>query len=428
MAFFDMSPQDQGLLAAAFSMLANSGPSALPRTLGQSVGQAGMAGMQGAQSAQQSQFLNQLREAQILEAKLKAAREAQQMAAMRDLTQAGQPQPLGPQAMAAGAQAGDIGPTQTNLKRLDALQMNPMLNQYTPIPLDKLQKAAAAGVNIEPYLKLNAAAQPKLEQVDLGGDVGFRLPNSPEVMSMMKKTAPLGAIPPELADLAPPQQRDFLLAKQRAGASQQAVNVNTQLPASEEAQRKFMDATQINYQALRNAPTTLKNIEEAKALIPQAKGFMGPGGEGLLDAAKFMNNRFGLKIQTEGIKSAEELRTRMFVRIMDDLKKMDAQPSQMQQQMMQDALGKLGTDPNALPQVLDVMGDLVRGKVEIHNKEVEGAIQRGVKFPYDPKIALEPPAPKTEAPKAAIPKRGDVVDGWEFLGGDPANKMSWRKR
>lgn len=167
------------------------------------------------------------------------------------------------------------------------------------------------------------------------------------------------------------------------------VNVNTMDTASNEAQKKFMDSARTTYDQLKSAPTLLANIQKAKALIPGARGFMGTGGETLLDATKFLNNRLGLKIATEGIKNAEELRSRIFFNLMDNLKKMDASPSQQQQQVMQDALGKLGTDPNALSNVLDAYADTIRGKVDAYNTEVSGAEGRGVKFPYKPQIVLE---------------------------------------
>lgn len=175
------------------------------------------------------------------------------------------------------------------------------------------------------------------------------------------------------------------------------VNVNTLDTASAEAQKKFMDSARGTYDQLKTAPTLLANIERAKALIPGARGFMGTGGETLLEATKFLNNRLGLKIATEGIKNAEELRSRIFFNIMDNLKKMDAQPSQMQQQIMMESLGKLGTDPNALGNVLDAYADTVRGKVDTYNTEVTGAETRGVKFPYKPQIVL-PKVPEGAAP------------------------------
>lgn len=197
------------------------------------------------------------------------------------------------------------------------------------------------------------------------------------------------------------------------------VEVSTGVKASEEAAKQFTQETRATYNQLKNAPMLLRNIEEAKALIPQAKGFMGPGGEGLLEAAKFLNARIGARINTEGIKSAEELRTRIFFNIMENLKKMDAQPSEMQQIMMRDALGKLGTDPNALANVLDAYGDTIRDKVELFNKEVAGAEKRGTVFPYDPRIVLPErrsatgePMVKTDADYNALPS------GTVFIGPD----------
>ncbi len=166
------------------------------------------------------------------------------------------------------------------------------------------------------------------------------------------------------------------------------IKVNSYTPASETAQAEFMKSTRATYDALKQAPVALESIEKAKALIPGARGFMGPGGDGMLEAAKFMNNRLGFKIDTEGVKSAEELRTRIFFNVMDNLKKMDAQPSEMQQKLMMDALGKLGTDPNALPAVLDAFAEAIRGKVALHNREADGAAKRGVKFPFDPIIPI----------------------------------------
>lgn len=171
-------------------------------------------------------------------------------------------------------------------------------------------------------------------------------------------------------------------------ANKNITNVAAYLPASEEAQRDFMKSTRATYDQLKQAPTLLANIEEAKKLIPNAKQFMGPGGEPLLNAAKLLNNRLGTNIATTGVTDAETLRTRIFFNIMDNLKKMDASPSQSQQAIMQESLGNLGTDPNALPKILDAYADSMRQKISLHNDEVQGAVQRGVKFPYSPIIKL----------------------------------------
>lgn len=268
---------------------------------------------------------------------------------------------------------------------------------YQPIPLGRLASAAAAGVNVDPFLKMNAAAQPDVLTVDAGNENILIDKKTLKVLNRMPKGAAPGSVPFEASDIKPEGYRDFLLNRSRAGANNVINNVNAFTPASEAAQTEFMKGMRTSYDQLKTAGTVLDNIEKAKALIPSARGFMGPGGETMLEAAKFLNNRLGMKIDTAGVKDAEELRSRVFFQIMENLKKMDAQPSQQQQIMMRDALGKLGTDPNALGSVLDAYGDIVRGKVDQHNIEARGAVERGVKFPYDPVINLPKPSSATPA-------------------------------
>jgi hypothetical protein len=187
-----------------------------------------------------------------------------------------------------------------------------------------------------------------------------------------------------------PQELQQKLQIASAGASRSETRINTMLPASEEAQKEFTKEIRQTYSTLKQAPTVLDNIEKAKALVSQAKGFMGAGGESVLQAASFLNNRLGTSIDTKGVTSAEELRSRLFLGIMDNLKKLDSQPSQQQQAALQVALGSIGTDPSALPRVLDVFGESVRQKVDLYNQEVQSAEGRGVKFPYNPVIKLQP--------------------------------------
>lgn len=168
----------------------------------------------------------------------------------------------------------------------------------------------------------------------------------------------------------------------------QVTNINTNLPASEQAQKDYMTNVAKTREALQSAPATLENIERAKELIPEASKFMGTGGEAYLTAAKFLNNRLGTSINVEGVKSAEELRSRLFMGVMDNLKKMDAQPTGRQQEALQEAIGQLDTDPAALPRVLDILGNSLRSKVDIYNRDVTDAEGRGVKFPYKPQVDL----------------------------------------
>jgi hypothetical protein len=181
------------------------------------------------------------------------------------------------------------------------------------------------------------------------------------------------------------------------------VRVNAYVPASEKAQSEFMAESRATFNALKNAQPTLDNIEKAKRLIPGAQGFMGPGGQPLLAAASFLNNRLGTAIDTKGVTDAEELRSRLFFGILDNLKKLDSQPTKTQQDALQQALGSIGTDPSALPRVLDAFGDSIRTKVDLYNQEVTDAETRGVKFPYRPQIRITPRPPSPGETAAQIP-------------------------
>lgn len=223
-------------------------------------------------------------------------------------------------------------------------------------------------------------------------------PVKTEATQLAKLLAERDALP-----LNDPRRKAYDDAIVKASTHQQPQNVNVKVasfvPASEEAQKEYIRDTSKERTALRNAPDTLINVDKARALIPGAKGFMGAGGEPMLKAASFLNNRLGFGIDVKGVADATELRTRLFEGIMDNLKRLDSQPSQEQQRIMQEALGTLGTDPNALPRVLDKIEETVRARVSRFNEDVTDAEARGVKFPYKPQIKL----PTLGANVGAIP-------------------------
>ena len=187
------------------------------------------------------------------------------------------------------------------------------------------------------------------------------------------------------------------IKKASAGAAQ--TNVNAFTPASVEAQKQFIQDVAKERSVLRTAPDTIKNIEAAKKLIPTASTFMGKGGEPLLAAASFLNNRLGFGISTQGVTDATVLRTRLFEGILDNLKKLDSQPSQEQQRVLSEALGNLGTDPAALEQILNRIGETVTDRVDRFNIDVTESEARGVKFPFKPQITL-PQRPRV--PSSAV--------------------------
>jgi hypothetical protein len=207
-----------------------------------------------------------------------------------------------------------------------------------------------------------------------------------------------------------PAEKDNLrikrLQKEAMHAPSPQQNVYAFTPASVEAQKQFVQAAADERKVLRNAPDTLTNIDAAIKLIPTASTFMGKGGEPLLAAASFLNNRLGFGISTQGVTDATVLRTRLFEGILDNLKKLDSQPSQEQQRVLSEALGNLGTDPAALEQILNRIGETVRSRVDRFNTDVTDAEARGVKFPFTPQIKLPAPKFAPGAAAAQIPGQG----------------------
>lgn len=205
---------------------------------------------------------------------------------------------------------------------------------------------------------------------------------------------------------------DYQAGLRKAGSPVITNKVDAFVPASEQAQADFIKEASNTRKALSNAADTIKNVEAAKALIPSASTFMGVGGQPLLAAASFLNNRLGFSIATQGVTDANVLRTRLFEGILDNLKKLDSQPSQEQQRVLSEALGNLGTDPAALPQILDRIAETMRDRVARYNQDVTEAEKRGVKFPYKPQIDL-PPAKSSAATGAAMyarnPKTGERI-------------------
>jgi hypothetical protein len=148
--------------------------------------------------------------------------------------------------------------------------------------------------------------------------------------------------------------RQYQLKKREASATKIPISVG-----SEQATKGFIDELKNEYGAVKTAPDTIANIEEAKRLIPGAKRFLGSGAEPYLEATKFLNSWLGANFDVEGVTKVEELRSRLFKGVLDNLKKLDANPTREQQITLQRALGTIGTDPAALANVLDAYADSV---------------------------------------------------------------------
>jgi hypothetical protein len=106
---------------------------------------------------------------------------------------------------------------------------------------------------------------------------------------------------------------------------------------------------------------------------------------------------------------------------------MDASPSQEQQRIMQASLGSIGTDPNALPKVVNVYKQVLLDKAEEHNRRVGQTVEKGFKYPYDITVNIPKAAPAAPAGGKTTPNVGDIQNGWQYMGGNPAVPTSWKR-
>lgn len=350
--------QQNAMMQFGLSALANSGYSKVPVGLGEILGQAGQAGMQGYQKGIQSGIEGIGTRAKLEELQRAKVQRGLQEKALSEIATTN-PQ-LAKLAIAfPGAQdqlvAGLMKPAE---KRDTVIAPNGKLiykdtgepvtqtsfaapdKEVAPTTLEKLQTYRTSLINANPN-------DPKIKQIDA---------------AINKET-----------NFAPPMQA--------------ITNVQNFVPAAQQIQKDAASALVKNYELLQNVPQTIQTMEQAKKLIPQAVNFTGSFGEQKLQIAKFFNNNFGTSIDSTGVQNAEQLRSALFTNVMDNLKKMDASPSQQQQQLMSKAFGTLETDPSSLPKIIDIYEDILRNKVNIHNSRVD-QIKSKVELPYELKVEL----------------------------------------
>ena len=244
----------------------------------------------------------------------------------------------------------------------------------------------------------------KLESVNLGGSTTWVNPFKPDTSG----NAPKMDHTPKMAEdlLVPDGQGGWKPNYQLVGVKQAIskagapnmtaiTNVQNFEPFADSIQKNMGQTLVKNFESLQSAPQQLQALDKAKQLAANTK-IIGAGADTKLEVAKFFNNNFGMRIAPEDVKNTETLRSTLFANVMENLKKMDSQPSEAQQKMLQDAMGRITTDPNALPQVLDFWRGQLVSKVQEHNRRVKEA-QEGpakLRFPY----SISVPMPEDQPP------------------------------
>jgi len=199
---------------------------------------------------------------------------------------------------------------------------------------------------------------------------------------------------------------DYKTGLANASAARTSLNVQNQLPFKEQIQKEAASGLMKNFETLQNIPSTLQNMDKLVKLSQQPI-YAGVGGETKLQTAKFLNNNFGTNIGTDKIGNSEEFKAAAYQGILENLKKTDSNPTLQQQNALKEALGSLGTDPSALPRVVNVMRDVLVTKATQHNELVRQTMQNGVQYPY----SIEVPLPKVNpnVPSGNVLSAADAI-------------------
>ena len=199
---------------------------------------------------------------------------------------------------------------------------------------------------------------------------------------------------------------DYKTGLANASAARTSLNVQNQLPFKEQIQKEAASGLMKNFETLQNVPSALANMDKMVALSKQPI-YAGVGGETKLQIAKLFNNNFGTNISPETVKNTEEFKSAAYMGIMDNLKKTDSNPTMAQQNALKEAIGSLGTDPAAIPRVVNVMRDVLVNKATQHNELVRQTMQNGVQYPY----SIEVPLPKVNpnVPSGNVLSAADAI-------------------
>jgi hypothetical protein len=217
---------------------------------------------------------------------------------------------------------------------------------------------------------------------------------TPTILKQMMPEKPSDQLGYELAKSQgfPGTFIDYKTGLANAGAARTSLNVQNQLPFKEQIQKEAASGLMKNFETLQNVPSALANMDKMVALSKQPI-YAGVGGETKLQIAKLFNNNFGTNIAPETVKNTEEFKSAAYMGIMDNLKKTDSNPTMAQQNALKEAIGSLGTDPAAIPRVVNVMRDVLVNKATQHNELVRQTMQRGVEYPYSIEVQLPKTAP-----------------------------------
>lgn len=129
----------------------------------------------------------------------------------------------------------------------------------------------------------------------------------------------------------------------------------------------------------------VKAIDKSLDLIKNG-AFLGAGADLKTDAAKVMNNVFGVNVSPDKVANTDFLRSTLGMPLLAKAKTLGYNPTDADTKRLDTILGTISKDPKALPQLLEYNRDIMLKAIAAHNQRASS-----VNGPYS--LAVDMPGP-----------------------------------
>jgi hypothetical protein len=147
-----------------------------------------------------------------------------------------------------------------------------------------------------------------------------------------------------------------------------------------------------------------KAVEQLNAIYETRKAidggaFQGTGAGAKTDIAKFAKGVFGIDIDPTKTSNSDYMRSTLGSQILAQAKALGTNPSNTDAKRIEDIVGNIDKDPEALNKILEWQESMIRKSVSGHNSNIDQMDKKGFKAPYDLRVKL---------PDAYVPQRRAV--------------------
>ena len=168
----------------------------------------------------------------------------------------------------------------------------------------------------------------------------------------------------------------------------------------------------------RTAESALHTIQESRKAIAGG-AFLGSGADAKTDITKAAKSLFGIDIDSTKLSNSEYLRTTLGQGLLDNAKKLGANPTAEDSKRIDAIVGTISKDPTALSKALDFQEEMAIRAINKHNENVTDAERRGLSTPFNltiqvPKFEkLTPPVQVNQASNIAPKNIQSILDKYK---------------